>query len=106
MDDMCPLNYQCDDCGGRLTGCEFQLTPPTDEQIREDNPHFGPTIRVVEKIEPYEGMFPERFSYMVTVGARNSVIKAYLDGEKDRFVDAWATYLWDHNQGAWKLGAN
>lgn len=81
------------------------LCPPSDEQIRKDNTHFGPEIRIVEGIKKYDGYMPERFSHQITMGARESEIPSYA-GEKTQVVDAWATYLWAINSKEWVLGAN
>jgi len=80
--------------------------PPADDLVRADNEHFGPEIRIVKEVAPYDGQFVDRFSHQITVGAHNSVIKAYFDGEQEHVVDAWATYLWDKTKKAWCLGAN
>lgn len=79
--------------------------PPEDDQIRSDNPHFGPEIRIVENIIPYDGNFKDRFSHQITVGAHSSVIEAFA-GFPEKIVDAWATYLYDTKQQRWVLGAN
>jgi hypothetical protein len=68
----------------------------TEEQIRKDNPHFGPVIRFIEAKTISEG----DFTLVVTVGAHNS-----KHAEEPRIFDAWATYVWSTVRG-WCLGAN
>ena len=81
------------------------LVPPSNGQIRKDNPHFGPKIRIVEGIKKYDGYMPERFSHQIVMGARESELPSY-SGERTQVVDAWATYLWAINSKKWVLGAN
>ena len=76
---------------------------PTENQIREENPHFGPVIRTVEPISPYQSKHFD-FTYKVIVGAHESNIECG-DGTY-AIVDAWATYLWSPSRDKWCLGAN
>jgi hypothetical protein len=69
----------------------------TEEQIKKDNPHFGPVIRFIEA-EPISG--EGDFTLAITVGAHNS---KHMGGS--RIFDAWATYLWSPAKG-WCLGEN
>lgn len=83
-----------------------ELQELTEQQIRSDNPHFGPVIRLVE-----EGAYLSRhfdYTYFLTVGARDSKIDWSLiqDGSDIRTMDAWATYLWSPSKQHWDLGAN
>lgn len=68
------------------------------KQIRKDNPHFGPVIRVIEK-RPYSSKEFD-FNYLIVVGARNS------ESYDNRKIDAWASYLYSPSKGKWVLGAN
>ena len=73
----------------------------TEEQIRRDNKHFGPVIRIVEPVTPYKSKAFKKLTHTVTVGA----VKSYIDhGEAP--IDAWASYLWNSETGQWVLGAN
>ena len=86
---------------------------PTDEQIRKDNPHFGPMIRVVEPVLPYQG---DHYSHHVIVGAHGSCFASDPEHVQDceelgiapeaDIFDAWATYMYDPSTGQWVLGAN
>ena len=79
----------------------MKLCPLTDEQIKKDNPHFGPKVRIVEPIKPYESKNFD-FKFSQTVGAYDSRFEC----EPDDFFDAWATYLWSPSKNIWVLGAN
>lgn len=83
------------------------MIKPTDKQIRNDNPHFGPVIRVVEPIAPYQSKEFD-FTHSIVVGAKNSEIEDidYKGNIFIRKVDAWATYLWSPSKCKWVLGAN
>uniref|UniRef100_A0A6H1ZRS2 Uncharacterized protein n=1 Tax=viral metagenome TaxID=1070528 RepID=A0A6H1ZRS2_9ZZZZ len=76
-------------------------TELTNERIRQDNPHFGPVIRTVESIKPYQSPHFD-FTQKVVVGAENSG----WPEEPGRQFDAWATYLWSPSRNDWCLGAN
>ena len=78
---------------------EDRLPELSDEQVRKDNPHFGPTIRTVTSIKPYHSRLYS-FTYIQTVGAYDS------EGYYQQKIDAWATYLWSPAKNEWCLGAN
>ena len=74
-----------------------------EQQIRRDNPHFGPDIRLIEE-GPYkaEGKTLFDFTHYRTVGAHGSE----HEEAPGRKFDAWATYLWSPSRHEWCLGAN
>lgn len=79
---------------------EVSLPELTEEQIRKDNPHFGPVIRLIDEGPYHSGKFD--FTYFKTVGAYRSK----HEGEPEKLFDAWATYLWSPRRNKWVLGAN
>ena len=70
----------------------------TEMRIRQDNPHFGPVLRVVEE-GPYESEDFD-FTFLKVVGAEGS--KCPQRGS----LDARASYLWSPSKNDWVLGAN
>ncbi len=76
---------------------------PKETQIRNDNPYFGPVIRIVEPIESYKSVDFD-FTHKITVGAHGSKFDQ-PDGSFS-FIDAWATYLWSPSRKEWCLGAS
>lgn len=73
---------------------------PPEDRVLEENPHFGPVVRIVEGVETYEGG-EYGHTHKVTLGAEGS----RFPGEEGVF-DAWATYLWHPERKRWELGAN
>lgn len=77
---------------------------PTEQQIRKDNKHFGPFIRIVEDMQPYENKtFKGRFTHSITFGSKDT--QTDMVGEII-IIDAWATYLYDQILDRWVLWAN
>ena len=70
----------------------------TETQIRTDNPHFGPKIRLIDEGPCNNG----GYLFRKTVAAEGSRHAA----EPGVFFDAWATYLWSPIKKEWVLGAN